>query len=243
MGAGLTGSANAASQTGTQASSAGIAGLNTAAQAPVPMTNAVTAAGTGTYHAGSVINQGLAAQNLGANASASAVGGMAQGAGAAAKAVTGLYAPISKGIGWLADKFGSQGSMGVDHTKIDQGDYNGSYTPPGAASGDDMGSGDYTQLDPLDYKSSKKSKQNFKAVDGDAVLDGLAAAAPKSYNYKAGQGDGGAHVGPMAEDMQKQFGNRVAPGGKKIDVISQLGLSHVAINALTKRVKQLEGRA
>lgn len=235
MGAGLTGSGNAATQTGTAASSAGISGLNTAAQAPVPMTNALTSAGNGTFSAGNSINQGLADQNLGASASAAAQGKMAS---AVNKGVTGLadLAPqISKGVDWLTNKIGGTG-LTTTSTSPTYGS--------GSTTNTDQPDPSSTEDDPMSsYMSSKMTKKNFQAVDGDAVLDGLAAAQPKAYSYKAGKGDGGAHIGPMAEDMQQQFGNRVAPGGKKIDVISQLGLSHVAINALTKRVKQLEGRA
>jgi hypothetical protein len=97
-------------------------------------------------------------------------------------------------------------------------------------------------VDYSDYASSKKTKENFKSVSGDKVLDGLSSVVPKAYDYKPGEGDGRSHIGPMAEDMHRNFGDTVAPGGKKINAQSELGLHHVAINALTKRVKQLEKR-
>jgi hypothetical protein len=90
--------------------------------------------------------------------------------------------------------------------------------------------------------SDKKAKKNRKPVDDDAALEGLEAVAPESWSYKKGVADGGKHVGPMAQDMNEEFGEQVAPGGKQIDVISNLGLHHAAIRALAKKVGHLERR-
>ena len=46
----------------------------------------------------------------------------------------------------------------------------------------------------------------------------------------------------MAEDLQREFGDAVAPGGKVVDVQNMIGLEHAAIVGLAKRVKQLEQR-
>lgn len=97
-------------------------------------------------------------------------------------------------------------------------------------------------MDMLKPTSSRAAKKDIRDVDGDAALAGLEDAEPKSWQYKEGEGDGGSHVGPIAEDMQKAFGDQAAPGGKKIDIISSLGLQHAAINALNKRLKQVEKR-
>jgi hypothetical protein len=45
----------------------------------------------------------------------------------------------------------------------------------------------------------------------------------------------------MAEDMNRQFGGNVAPGGAAIDVASALGVQHAAIRALADRIDQKLG--
>jgi hypothetical protein len=88
--------------------------------------------------------------------------------------------------------------------------------------------------------SSKKVKKNRAPVDADAITEGLEHAQPQAYQYRNGKGPAGNKVGAMAEDMHKQFGDSVAPGGKVIDVQNMIGLQHAAIAGLSKRVKQLE---
>lgn len=90
------------------------------------------------------------------------------------------------------------------------------------------------------YTSSKESKENIEPVDEDRALQGLRKVPVKEYDYKTGQGDGGHHVGPMAEDMNAQFGDQVAPGGQAIDIPSQFGVHHAALQALDKKITRLE---
>jgi hypothetical protein len=91
--------------------------------------------------------------------------------------------------------------------------------------------------------SSKKFKKNRSPVDPDTALEGLESAMPQSYNYKSGIGTPGRKVGAMAEDLNEQFGDSVAPGGKAVNVQNMIGLQHAAIVALSKKVKRLEGHA
>lgn len=88
--------------------------------------------------------------------------------------------------------------------------------------------------------SSKKVKQDRQPVDYDAALEGLEDAAPQTYDYKPGMGPTGRKIGPMAEDMQEQFGDDVAPGGKAISVQNTLGLHHAAIIALKRKVEEAD---
>ena len=229
------------------------------------LANASTGASNSTNGAGSVINTGVYAQNTSQGLAGQGIG---QGTTAFGKAmnplVPGLGSIVSKGFGALTggnfsspnpgnDGVGTNSTGGAFHDKTygDDGSGNsgqsyGAAAPPviggstydfGGDSGFkyDSGSSDFSF-------SSRTMKHDVEDLGDDQVLDGLAAAKPKAWTYDKGVSDGGRHVGPMAEDMQKQFGDTVAPGGKKIDRTSHLGLQHAAINALTKRVKTLEAR-
>ena len=94
----------------------------------------------------------------------------------------------------------------------------------------------------LDALAALESPAPARPADDEEIVEGLAAAKPKAWDYKPGQGDGKRHIGPIAEEMHERFGDTVAPGGKAIDVTSSLGLHHAAINNLNRRVKKLEGK-
>lgn len=58
---------------------------------------------------------------------------------------------------------------------------------------------------------------------------------------KGGPDDGGAkHDGPMAQDVRKNMGDTVAPGGRQIDVASMFGVLLAGTQQLAKEVKQLK---
>lgn len=88
-------------------------------------------------------------------------------------------------------------------------------------------------------RSSKKLKTGGKPVDDNKNLQGVKATAIRNWKYKKGVADEGAHVGAYAEDMQKNLGNKVAPGGKAIDIISAMGVNMSAIRGLAKQVDKL----
>ncbi len=89
------------------------------------------------------------------------------------------------------------------------------------------------------FLSDKKAKKNIKPVSDAAALNAVKATPVSSWRYKDGQGDGGAHVGPMAQNVRKSMGETAAPGGKQIDLISMNGISMAAIAALDKKVGRL----
>lgn len=88
--------------------------------------------------------------------------------------------------------------------------------------------------------SSEEFKEDKRPVDGDRVVVGIQAIPIKSYKYKAGIADEGHHVGPMAEDVREQFGDRVAPGGKLIDFQSLHGIELAGIASLANRLDRIE---
>ena len=92
------------------------------------------------------------------------------------------------------------------------------------------------------FLSDKNTKKNIKPLSDTAALKAVRATPVSSWRYKDGQGDGGAHVGPMAQNVRKTMGETAAPGGKKIDLISMNGISMAAIAALDRKVGRLERR-
>ena len=93
------------------------------------------------------------------------------------------------------------------------------------------------------FLSDKNAKKDIKPVSGTAALKAVKATPVSSWRYKDGKGDGGAHVGPMAQNVRKTMGETAAPGGKQIDLISMNGISMAAIAALDRKVGRLERRA
>jgi hypothetical protein len=64
-----------------------------------------------------------------------------------------------------------------------------------------------------------------RAASGGGALDAVKDLDVYSWRYKPGEGDGGEHVGPTAEDAQAALGDDVAPGGKVINVDAMRGVT------------------
>ena len=70
------------------------------------------------------------------------------------------------------------------------------------------------------------------------VLDKLNRLPIFNWSYKKGRGDSGAteNMGPMAQDLNKEFGEEVAPTGKTIDLVNANGVAMKAIQELSGKV-------
>jgi hypothetical protein len=90
--------------------------------------------------------------------------------------------------------------------------------------------------------SSKSVKVDKRKIDEDAVLKAVKRLPVERWRYKKGVADEGDHIGPYAEDVQRELGDDVAPGGKVIDVISMFGVNLAALQALASKVDRLERR-
>lgn len=88
----------------------------------------------------------------------------------------------------------------------------------------------------LMFLSSKKAKTNRKPVADGASLDAVEKMPVESYDYKPGMGDGGHHVGPMAEDFQKTTGHG---DGRGIMVQDAIGIAMGAIKDLSSKVDRM----
>ena len=91
--------------------------------------------------------------------------------------------------------------------------------------------------------SSKKLKENKAPVSGEQALDGIENLDYEAWDYKPGVADEGRHIGPYAEDVNREFGDEVAPGGAGIDMISMQGVQGAAIKELAQRLEALERRS
>ena len=89
-------------------------------------------------------------------------------------------------------------------------------------------------------RSSKEVKTDKEPISDAGALAGLTKIPVDKWDYKPGVEDGGTHVGPYAEDVQQQFGDQAAPGGKAIDLISMNGITIAALKGLEKKVAVLE---
>lgn len=93
--------------------------------------------------------------------------------------------------------------------------------------------------------SDENMKENMEPVDGRAALQGVRALDVKKWNYKGDSpaADGGQpHVGAMAQDMQQNLGDEVAPGGKLMDTVSAIGATMAAVQELDKKVERLAAK-
>ncbi len=87
--------------------------------------------------------------------------------------------------------------------------------------------------------SDKGAKKNIKPVNDEQALDAVKATPVSRWNYKPGRGDGGSHIGPMAQHVKATMGEQAAPGGKQIDLITMGGMNMAATAALARKVDKL----
>jgi len=86
------------------------------------------------------------------------------------------------------------------------------------------------------FASSKDIKENKTPIDALGALEQLPV---EQWDYKQGEGDGGTHIGPYAEDFQKATG---IGDGKSIDALSMIGLTMGAVRELAEEVKEMQAQ-
>lgn len=91
--------------------------------------------------------------------------------------------------------------------------------------------------------SSKSLKENKKPVDSQKIVDSLQRIPVEAWKYKDGVSDSGEHVGPYAEDVNREFGDTAAPGGKVLDVMTMNGLTLSAVKNLADRMDRVERKS
>ena len=121
------------------------------------------------------------------------------------------------------------------------GDNSGAWGAFGTVAGQLAGSKGVSAL----IMSDVNMKEDINKIDPDRALESVEKTPVSEWQYKEGNqaSDGGQrHVGPMAQDVQKTMGNKAAPNGKKIDVVSMNGITMAAIQSLSKKVDAVAAR-
>jgi hypothetical protein len=95
----------------------------------------------------------------------------------------------------------------------------------------------------------RSSRGDKKPLHDMTLSDGAGPATKKLsrldndvWEYKEGVADEGVHAGPYAEDVQREFGDDVAPGGKMIDLRRMGAINRKAVDELEQQVAKLEQR-
>lgn len=87
--------------------------------------------------------------------------------------------------------------------------------------------------------SDKNMKKDVEPVTDEEALEAVEKTPVSKWSYKDGRGDGGEHVGPMAQHVRQTMGEKAAPGGKQIDLITMNGVTMASVAALSRKVDKL----
>ncbi|HEX6642038.1 MAG TPA: tail fiber domain-containing protein, partial [Thermoanaerobaculia bacterium] len=87
--------------------------------------------------------------------------------------------------------------------------------------------------------SSRTTKENFAAVDGEELLASLRELPVTTWNYTS-EGTQARHIGPMAEDFYATFG--LGASNTSIGVQDLAGISLAAVKALEERTTELKAK-
>jgi len=90
------------------------------------------------------------------------------------------------------------------------------------------------------FASSKKLKTDKRMVSMSDALEGVKDLDVQAWRYKEGEGDGGEHIGPYAEDVQREFGDEVAPGGAGIRVEPMRAVNRDATEQLAAQLTRVQ---
>jgi hypothetical protein len=85
--------------------------------------------------------------------------------------------------------------------------------------------------------SDENLKENFKPVDGEALLEKIEELPISQWNYKV-ESDEVTHIGPTAQDFKAAFG--VGANDKTISTIDPSGIALAAIKQLSKENDELK---
>jgi hypothetical protein len=106
----------------------------------------------------------------------------------------------------------------------------------------------------LKKRAGRKGKRKGLSDVSDAKIlsetptaDKVARLPNEAWRYKDGAAqaigdDGSVHVGPYAEDVQREFGDRTAPGGQMIDADAMAEHNAAAIAELAQIASRIEQR-
>ena len=82
-------------------------------------------------------------------------------------------------------------------------------------------------------------KTAFSKIDPRKALSAVKNTMVRKWKYKNSENKGDDdHIGPMAQDVKKNMGERAAPEGKSLNMIDLNGINMSAIQALNKQFEQ-----
>lgn len=97
--------------------------------------------------------------------------------------------------------------------------------------------------------SDETLKKDVEPMDDDEALAATNATPVSKWEYDPAKmaargidippGGEGENVGPMAQDVNKTMGDKAAPGGKKLNLVTMNGINMKAIQAVDKKVDSL----
>lgn len=87
--------------------------------------------------------------------------------------------------------------------------------------------------------SDVNAKEGFSSAPKKGILGALKNIPISKWFYKDKAKGKGKKIGPMAQDVQRELGDEVAPGGKKLDLVSMNGVLMSAVQELSQRVEGL----
>ena len=246
-----TAAASAAAATERNAASMGIApgsGRYTGVTATTDMNAALAESGAANNARQATRDKGLALKadvvNLGKGLPASAAAGAAGSVSASGTALNGTQATNAQAL--AAPSVVSQGFSGAMQGYAGQAStLNQQYglqlqaweTQQKMAAANAAGIGSFLGgIGKLAFASDENVKHDFAEIPEGAALDALDRMPVSEWTYDEGAGDGGRHIGPMAQDFQRETGKG---DGKTIAVQDAIGITMKAVQDLNSKVEEL----
>jgi hypothetical protein len=208
--------------TGTYAIAAGT-GSVASGQASVALGNA-TASGNYAVALGQSTASGTGAFAAGQNVTADAAGSVVIGTAATSFGKAGSFV-FGDGTGGASAVYPSAANQFVVRASGGTLLYSNTALTSGVTLA--PGAGSWSNL------SDVNKKTNFRAIDGDAVLDRLARMDIREWSYKS-QDASIRHVGPTAQDFRHAFG--LGENETTINTVDADGISLLGVQALTRRL-------
>jgi hypothetical protein len=170
--------------------------------------------------------------NTVAAGTASFAAGVDTGALGVASVALGSGSISTDGSFTFADRSSANGfQSGVNQFNVRSAGGVGFYTSASLSSGVELRPG----ASAWSSVSDVNRKENFRDLDGDAVLDRIAKMPIREWNYKA-QDTSIRHVGPTAQDFHAAFG--LGEDALRISTIDADGIAFRAIQALEARTRE-----
>lgn len=185
-------------------------------------------------------SMGMSATGAGAGYGASGIG-LANASLAGQNSGYGSAAQVAGQLGTNATgMYGQQANFNLQNQQMSNSSSSGMWGALGSVAGAAMSAGSKAPW--WMAMSDVNAKEDIQPVDGNQALQAIRKIPISKWSYKPGQGDGGGHIGPMAQDVNAEVGDQAAPGGKAIDLISMNGIAMAAIQALDKKVNSIAAR-